>query len=381
MALTGGRTDTSYVESSLQGTNRPHDKRSVIEIIEVIGREDTPLLSKIATGQKATQNKHGWMQRKVAEADRKPFAAVSGFSGGSKPSTQRLDNATEIFKHDDWISYSAKDTVTYGESEYSQMHKDLILKHKKSMEHAILGIGRKSITADVNGNYVRTALDIDATIAAKMSLIAAPIFRTGDGTNPADTSQMAGLFHYIANTDLSQADINSGNFRDLTDFTDGWMGNIKAFDSTSNWTGNGTLIDRKHINQLIRKMTDYGVKPNGGAFDLYCGGDLLESITDMFKDFRRSSTNDKEVGYVVETIITPFGRARVHYHADFNEANGLNDIVLCGNFSYLQKSFLTPTKKETPQTSETAELLRYYSDMTLAVRNAYAFAAGVGLKA
>lgn len=379
--LVNGRTDTSYVEAGLQGVNRPHDKKSIIEVIEVIGREDTPLLSKISTGQKATQNKHSWMQRKVAEADRKPFAAVSGFSGGSKPSTQRLDNATEIFKHDDWISYSAKDTVTYGESEYSQMHKDLILKHKKSMEHAILGIGRKSITSDANGNYVRNALDADATIAAKMSLISAPIFRTGEGTNPADTSQMAGLFHYIANTDLTQTDINAGSFRDLTDFTDGWMGNIKAFDTDADWTGNSTLIDRKHINQLIRKMTDYGVKPSGGAFDLYCGGDLLESITDMFKDFRRSSTNDKEVGYVVETIITPFGRARVHYHADFNEVNGLNDVILCGNFSYLQKAFLTETKKETPQTSETAELLRYYSDLTLAVRNAYAFAAGVGLKA
>lgn len=379
--LTNGRTDTSYVESTLQGVNRPHDKKSIIEVIEVIGREDTPLLSKVSTGQKATQNKHSWLQRKLPDADRKPFAAVSGFSGGSKPSTQRLDNATEIFKHDDWISYSAKDTVTYGESEQSQMHKDLILKHKKSMEYAILGIGRKSISDDGNGNYVRTALDADATLAARMSLIASPIFRSGEGTSPADASQMAGIFHFLANTDLSQANINGSNFRDLTDFSNGWLGNIKAFDTANDWTGNRQSIDRKHINQLIRKMTDMGVKPSDGAFDLYTGGDLLESITDMYKDFRRSNATDKEVGYVVETIITPFGKARVHYHADFNEVNGLNDVILCGNFSYLQKSYLTETKKETPQTSETAELLRYYSDMTLAVRNAYAFAAGVGLKA
>lgn len=379
--LTNGRTDTSYIEATLQGTNRPHDKVSIVEAIEVIGREDTPLLSKIPTGQKATQNKHSWLQRKLPEADRKPFAAVSGFVGGSKPSTQRLDNATEIFKHDDWISQSAKDTITYGESEQSQMKRDLIIKHKKSMEMAILGVGRKSITDDGNGNYVRTALDTDATLAARMSLIAPPIWRTGEGTNPADASQMAGIFHYIANTDLTQASINSGNFRGLTDFVNGWLGNIKAFDSAGDWTGTKTTIDRKHIGQIIRKMTDIGVNPSDGAFDLYCGGDLLESITDMYKDFRRNTMKDKEIGYEVETIITPFGKVRVHYHKDFNDANGLSDVILCGNFSYLQKSYLTPTKQDTPSTNETAELIRYYTDMTVAVRNAYAFSAAVGLQA
>lgn len=57
-----GKTSTSYVEISLQCTNiRPHDKRSIVESIEFIVREDTPLLSKISTGQKAIQNRHSWM--------------------------------------------------------------------------------------------------------------------------------------------------------------------------------------------------------------------------------------------------------------------------------------------------------------------------------
>lgn len=379
--LTAGRTDTSYVEAGLKGINRPHDRKSIIEVIEVIGREDTPLLSKLSTGQKATQNKHSWLQRKVSEADRKPVAAVSDFQSGTKPSTQRLDNATEIFKHEDWISQSAKDTVTYGESEQAQMDKDLIMKHKKTMEKAILGIDRKVVTDAGGGVYAYAALDADATIAARMSLIAAPIFRSGDGTSPADASQMAGIFHFLANTGLTQTAVNAGTFRGLSGFVDGWLGNIKAYDTTKDWEGARTLLDRKHINELIRKMTDYGVNPSNGAFDLYTGGDLLESITDMFKDGRRSSMTDKEVGYTVETIITPFGKARVHYHKDFNAANGLDDTILCGNFSYLQKSFLTETKKTNPTTSQTAELLRYYTDMTVAVRNAYAFSAGVGLKA
>lgn len=378
--LVNGRTDTSYVEVGLQGTNRPHDRQSIVDVVELIGKEDTPLLSKISTGQKATQNKHSWLQRKVSEADRKPVAAVSDFQSGSKPSTQRLDNATEIFKHEDWISYSAKDTVTYGESEQATMDRDLVLKHKKTMEHAILGIGRKVI-AGTGSNYTYTALDTDATVAARMSLIAAPIFRSGDGTDPSDASQMAGIFHFLANTGLTQAAVNASTFRDLTDFTNKWLGNIRAFDTTGDLTGNASVIDRKHINELIRKIADYGVKPTGGAFDLYCGGDLLETITDMYKETRRGSMTDKEVGYQVETIVTPFGKARVHYHTDFNEENGLDDALLVGNFSYLQKSFLTDTFKEKPTTSATAELIRYYSDMTLAVRNAYAFAGAFGLKA
>lgn len=380
-AGSSGKTSTSYVEESLQGTNtRPHDKRSVVEAIEFIGREDTPLLSKISTGQKATQNRHGWLQRKVSEADRKPVAEVSGFTGGTKPTTQRLDNATEIFKHEDWISFAAKDTVTYGASEQSLMERDLVLKHKKTMEQAILGIGRKVITG--TSEYTYSSLDADPAIAAKMSLIAAPKFRTGNGTNAADASQMAGIFHFLANTGKPQAELDAGSFRNLTTgFTNKWMGNIRAFDSAFNGTGSLTTIDRKHIHELIRKMTDYGVKPVDGAFDLYCGGDLLDTITDMYKDNRRGTMTDKEIGYQVETIVTPFGKARIQYHADFNDANGLGDVLLVGNFSYLQKSYLTDTAKSNPATDQTADLLRYYSDMTLVVKNAFAFAGGFGLKA
>lgn len=378
-AGSSGKTSTGYVETGLQGTNRPNDKRSVVEAIEFIGREDTPLLSKLSTGQKATNNRHGWLQRKVSEADRKPVAEVSGFTGGTKPSTQRLDNATEIFKHEDFISQAAKDTVTYGASEQSLMDRDLVLKHKKTMEQAILGIGRTVITG--TSNYTYTPLDADPSIAGKMSLIAAPKFRSGDGTNAADASQMAGIFHYLANTGKLQSEINSGNFRDLQDWSNKWLGNIKTFDSAGDMTGTKTTIDRKHINELIRKMTDYGVKPVNGAFDLYCGGDLLETITDMYKDLRRGTMQDKEIGYQVEVIITPFGKARIQYHQDFNAANGLDDVLLIGNFSYAQKSFLTDTYKTNPSSDTTADLVRYYSDMTLAIRNAFAFSAGFGLKA
>ena len=378
-AGSSGKTSTGYVETGLQGTNRPNDKRSVVEAIEFIGREDTPLLSKLSTGQKATNNRHGWLQRKVSEADRKPVAEVSGFTGGTKPSTQRLDNATEIFKHEDFISQAAKDTVTYGASEQSLMDRDLVLKHKKTMEQAILGIGRTVITG--TSNYTYTPLDADPSIAGKMSLIAAPKFRSGDGTNAADASQMAGIFHYLANTGKLQSEIDSGNFRDLQDWSNAWLGNIKTFDSAGDMTGTKTTIDRKHINELIRKMTDYGVKPVNGAFDLYCGGDLLETITDMYKDLRRGTMQDKEIGYQVEVIITPFGKARIQYHQDFNAANGLDDVLLIGNFSYAQKSFLTDTYKTNPSSDTTADLVRYYSDMTLAIRNAFAFSAGFGLKA
>ncbi len=379
--LTNGRTGTSYVEDTLQGTSRPQDRQSVVDKIEHIGREEVPFLSKFATKKAATQNKHSFLFRKVAESDRKPYAEVSGFNGGTRPTTQRLDNATEIFKHEDWISYAAKDTKTYGDSEQALLIRDLVMTHKKSMQDAFLGVGRAVITDDGNGNYVRTPLDLDATLAARMSLIAAPIFRSGAGDNPADASQMAGIFHFLANTGLSQADINTANFRDLTSWSNKWLGNIKAFDSVGDWTGTAQTIDKKYINELIRKMTDYGVKPSGGAFDLYAGADLTEGIGDMYSDTRRTDMKDTEIGYKVETIVTQFGKARLHYLPEFNADNGLDDVLLIGNFSYAGKSYLTPTQKSEPKSTETADLYRYYSDMTLEVNNAYAFAAGVGLKA
>lgn len=379
--LTDGRTGTNYAETALRGTDRPQDKKSIVEKIEPIGRTEVPFLSKFATKPKATQNKHSFLFRKVAESDRKPKAEVSEFSGGSRPSTQRLDNATEIFKHDDFISYAAKDTQTYGESEGQLMERDLVMKHKKSQQDAFLGIGRSIITDAGGGAYNYAPLDADPAIAARMSLIAAPIFRTGAGDNPADASQMAGIFHFLANTDLSQVDINSYNFRGLTDFSNGWLGNIKAFDSTNDLNGTATTISPAVINELILKMADRGVKPSGGAFDLYGGSDLIGAIADMYKDTRRSSMTDKEVGYQVEVVATQFGKARIHYIPEFNDTNGLGDAVLMGNFSYAGKSFLTPTFKDTPKSTVTADLVSYYSDLTLEVNNAYAFSAGFGLKA
>ena len=90
--LTNGKTDTSYQDPSLQGQNRPHDKKSTVEKVEHIGRDETIFLSKFATKKKAINNQHNFMFRKVAESDRKPVAAVSGFKGGSKPKTQNLKN-------------------------------------------------------------------------------------------------------------------------------------------------------------------------------------------------------------------------------------------------------------------------------------------------
>lgn len=378
--LTDGRTGTSHIDSSIEGTSRPQDRQSVVNKIEHIGRTEVPFLSKFTTKAKATQNKHSFLYRKVAESNRKPVAEVSGFSGGSKTSTQRLDNATEIFKHEDFISYAAQDTVTYGESEKSLMERDIVMTHKKSMQDAFLGIGRSIVTDAGGGVYNYAPLDADATLAARMSLIAAPIFRTGAGDNPADASQMAGIFHFLANTDLSQGDINSANFRGLTDFANRWLGNIKTYDVTGDWTGSAQVIDRKYIEELILKMINKGVKPAGGAFDLYAGSDLISAIADMYGDKRRMDMKDKEVGYQVDAVVTQYGKAKLHYLPEFNADNGLDDVVLIGNFSYAGKSFLTPTKKSTPQSTETADLVRYYSDLTLEVNNAYAFSAGVGLK-
>lgn len=379
--LTNGRTGTSYNVDALQGTNRPQDKQSVVDKIEHIGRSEVPFLSKFNTKAKATQNKHSFLFRKVAEANRTPVAEVSGFTGGTRPSTQRLDNATEIFKDEDFISYAAEDTETLGEDEKSLMERDLVMTHKKSQQEAFIGIGRKIVTDAGGGVYNYAPLDADATLAARMSLIAAPVFRSGKGTSPADTSQMAGIFHFIANTDLSQADINGYNFRDLTSWSNGWLGNIKAFDGASDWTGAKKSIDRKDVEELILKLTDAGVKPSNGAFDLYTGSDLSSAIADMYKDNRRNQMTDTQVGYKVEVVLTQFGAARIHYLPEFNSVNGLDDVILCGNFSYAGKSYLTPTKKTDPTTDETATLTRYYSDLTLEVNNAYAFSAGVGLKA
>lgn len=379
--LNGGRTDTSYVDPSIQGVKRPMDRLSVVDKIEHVGRTDTPFLSKFSTKSRAVNNKHSFLFRKVAEADRKPVAAVSDFQGGKKSNTQRLDNATEIFKHEDWISYSAKDTKTYGESEQALMNRDLIVTHKKSMQNAFLGIGRSIITDNGSGGYDYAPLDLDATMASRMSLIAAPIFRSGAGDNPADTSQMAGIFHYLANTHLSQADINAGNFRGFSDWSNGALGNMLAFDSTTDWMGIKTTLDKKKIEKMILRMTDMGVKPSNGAFDMYAGADLIGAAGELYGDTRRSAMNDSSIGYKVETIHTQFGSVRIHYLPEFNSTNGLDDVVLMGNFSYAGKSYLTSTFRETPNTSATADLVRYYSDLTLEVNNAYAFVAGVGLKA
>jgi hypothetical protein len=382
--MTTGRTTTAHVDPAVQGNARPQDIQSVVDKIEHIGRAEVPFLSKFESKPKAKQNMHAFLFRKVAESNRKPRAEVSDFAGGTRPSTQRLNNATEIFSHEDWISYAAEDTKTLGETEGSLLERDLVMTHKKSQQDAFLGIGRSIITDAGGGVYNYAPLDGDATLAARMSLIAAPIFRTGAGESPSDASQMAGIFHFIANTDLSQGDINAHNFRDLSSWSEGKLGNILAFDDGNlgkgDWTGNKQVIDKKVVEKLILQLINAGVQPSNGAFDLYAGAELTSAIGDIYGEKRRSQMNDTQVGHKVEVVLTQFGAARINFVPIFNSQNGLDDVVLSGNFSYAGKSYLTNTRKENPETTKTAKFTRYYSDVTLEVNNAYAFVGAVGLK-
>ena len=95
----------------------------------------------------------------------------------------------------------------------------------------------------------------------------------------------------------------------------------------------------------------------------------------------RQFSNEKFINSSVVSLDTDFGKVNFRLHRFLSKEYGLEDTLIAGDFSYAKMGLLKPTFLSEVSTDKTAIAKRYYTEGCLEVRNADAFAIGVGLKA
>ncbi len=321
------------------GFQAPATKRvglipSVYDKIIQIGADETPILSLTGTS-KVKGIKHSWITDALNEPKKNAQLEISDFAGADKSTKRQLDNEVQIFTTDVAVSKTMQAVATYGGKELEHETTKKAKEHKLDMEYALLGLGR------------------DANV--KLG-----VFKAGTPRTDTQASEMAGIFHYVA--DGASA------------FTGGKRGNVLAFDSTGDWTGTATALTEAVLSQILQRIWDSGATPK----DVFIGAALKPAINKLAV---RQFGNEKSINSSVVSLDTDFGKVNFRLHRFLSAKFGLADCLIAGDFNFLKMGLLEPTKLEDVPTSKTAKHKRYYTEGCIEVRNPSAFAIGVGLKA
>ena len=318
-------------------TKREGLKPSVYDKIILVGADDTPILSMIGTSP-VMNTEHSWLTDTIAPPKKNAQLEISDFDDVRKSTVQKNTNSAQIFTTNISVSYTMQKVATYGGKEMERETAKRSKEHKRDMEYALFGLGRD--------NDVKT------------SVFKAPTPRT-----ETIAGEMAGMFYYIS----------KGVAAFDTAGEVGKKGNVFAFDAKKDWTGAPKALTEEILGQILQSIYDAGATPK----DVFIGADLKKAINAFAT---RQFGNEKMINSSVVSLDTDFGKVNFRLHRYLSKQYGLNDVLIAGDFSFMKNGLLIPTMIENVTTSKTAKQKRYYTEATLEVRNADAFAIGVGLK-
>lgn len=314
---------------------------SVYDKIILVGANDTPIMSMIGTSV-VKGITHSWITDTLKKPSKNAQLEISSFVGEQKSTKQQNTNATQIFTTDIMVSQTMQEVATYGGKELENEVAKATKVHKLDIEYAILGLGRDT--------------------SAKVSVLKAPQIREA-----AKPGEMAGLFYYAAKGETAFKDKNGRKEQ----------GNIIAFGSCdgNKWgVGDCVTFTEDVLHQVLQRVWESGATPK----DIFIGAELKKALNKMAS---RQFSNEKFINSSVVSLDTDFGKVNFRLHRFLSKEYGLEDCLIAGDFSYAKMGLLKPTFLSDVSTDKTAIAKRYYTEGCLEVRNADAFAIGVGLKA
>lgn len=314
---------------------------SVYDKIILVGANDTPIMSMIGTSV-VKGITHSWITDTLKKPSKNAQLEISSFVGEQKSTKQQNTNATQIFTTDIMVSQTMQEVATYGGKELENEVAKATKVHKLDIEYAILGLGRDA--------------------SAKVSVLKSPQIREA-----AKPGEMAGLFYYAAKGETAFKDKNGRKEQ----------GNIIAFGSCdgNKWgVGDCVTLTEDVLHQVLQRVWESGATPK----DIFIGAELKKALNKMAS---RQFSNEKFINSSVVSLDTDFGKVNFRLHRFLSKEYGLEDCLIAGDFSYAKMGLLKPTFLSDVSTDKTAIAKRYYTEGCLEVRNADAFAIGVGLKA
>ncbi|WP_345985268.1 DUF5309 family protein [Sulfurimonas sp. HSL-1656] len=334
-------TSTGY---QAPATSREGIKPSVHDAVIQIGATETPITSKVGKS-KAKGIEHSWIIDPIADPTRSPQLEIADFTGDAESTKQKRTNAVEIVTTEVMVSRDMMAVATYGGNEMAYEVAKKAKEHALKLEYMKYGLGR----------------DADP----RVSVFMAPQIRT-----EVLAGEMAGLFYYLAKGDATFGATTAGR-----------RGNVFAFDTGGaggdyTWASDGmaATLTEDRMNTVLQSIYDAGETVK----DIYVGANLKKAFNGFVT--RQLGNENKAVRNVV-SLETDFGTINIRLSRFLSDKYGLGDAFIAGNFDYLKDAPLVETNLEDVPTSKTAKAKRYYTSTTMEVRNADAFAIGVGLTA
>ena len=309
------------------------NKPSILDLVKLRGAWDTPLFSSFKSG-KAVQINHSWLTdtlRPYKDNAQFEISDTATYSSGSKVLNT---NTMQIFTTDVKVSKSQQATATYGAKSLQHELMKSAKEHAMDIEYALLGLGNQTDTATNAG------------------LFADYTERVGNGT----AGKMAGIFKWIP-------DANSVN-------TTG--------SDVSRVAGTDATLTYDMFQSILLPVWQEG----GSASAVYVGPSLKKEINKfdvgnamVTRVINDSNTYDPRI----TRVSTDFGIVDVKLHRFFIPQNGLDKVILAGEFSTCTVRNLIATNVEAVSNSDTADVKRYYTEATLEVLNPDLIACGLGL--
>jgi hypothetical protein len=305
--------------------NSVAQKPSIVDAIIKQGVSTAPIIQMIGTGT-LTAPSHSWINDRYADAKDNANLELSDLNENTTPTKVKNSNHAQIVINEIGVTKRQMEMSQYGEKEWAYQVGKKGKEHLKDVEYALLGLGH---TGGVES---------------------APVVAT-----PTVAPRMAGFFYFVPNEQRYVVDgydpMDVASHKDLT-------------------------MDELHY--FLEPMWKRGAMEDD-TFTVLLGSKLKNKVNNFAKDYIIKNSGVHKFDPTITEIVTDFGTVKFQLHRHF-AGDALADKMLAGKFKEARAMYVTKTEFKDVPTSKTAKFGRYYTDLSLEIKNGDMFASGKGWK-
>ncbi len=301
-------------------------KPSIVDAIIKQGVATAPIIQMIGTGS-ISAPQHSWINDRYADAKDNANLELSDLDENTVPTKTKNTNVAQIIKNEVGVTKRQMEMSQYGGKEWAYQVGKKGKEHLKDIEYALLGLGNSSIEA-------------------------APVVATA-----TKAPRMAGLFYFVP--DEQKYTVDGYDPSDEASFVD-------------------FSLDELH--KFLEPLWERGAMEDD-TFKILLGSKLKQKVNQACKDYivKYNQPTNGKIDPTVTRIVTDFGEVEFQLHRHF-AGDKLKDKMLAGKFKEARAMYVSQTSFSEVPTSKTAKYGRYYSDLTLEVKNGDMFASAKGWK-
>jgi len=300
-------------------------KPSIVDAIIKQGVSTAPIIQMIGTGSISAPS-HSWINDRYADAKDNANLELTDLNENTTPTKFKNSNESQIIINELGITKRQTEMSQYGEKEWAYQVGKKGKEHLKDVEYALLGLGHA-------GGVESAPVAGTATVAPRM----------------------AGLFYFVPSEQRYIVD---------------------GYDPVDPLTYKDLTMDELH--SFLEPLWKRGSMEDD-TFTVILGSKLKNKVNNFAKDYIIKNSGVHKFDPTITEIVTDFGNVKFQLHRHF-AGEALVDKMLAGKFKEARAMYVSQTAFTDVPTSKTAKFGRYYTDLTLEVKNGDMFASGKGWK-